>query len=64
VILDREREIAKQQLAAGHKDRALVALRRRKYQEGLLVKTDGQLDNLEELVRTLASAFGLSSLLT
>ena len=51
VILDREQEIARQQLAAGHKDRALVALRRRKYQGGLLVKTDGQLENLEQLVR-------------
>jgi charged multivesicular body protein 6 len=48
--LEREHEIAKQQLAAGHKDRALVALRRRKYQEGLLVKTDGQLEALEQLV--------------
>jgi hypothetical protein len=51
VILDREQEIARQQLAAGHKDRALVALRRRKYQGGLLAKTDGQLENLEQLVR-------------
>jgi len=53
VILDREHEIARQQLAAGHKDRALVALRKRKYQEGLLVKTDGQLENLEQLVSTI-----------
>ena len=51
MILDREQEIARQQLAAGHKDRALVALRRRKYQGGLLVKMDGQLENLEQLVR-------------
>src|SRR5882762_10895607 len=50
VILDREHEIAKQHLAAGYKDRALVALRRRKYQESLLLKTDGQLQGLEELV--------------
>lgn len=49
--MEREHEIAKQHLAAGHKDRALVALRRRKYQEGLLVKTDGQLVALEQLVR-------------
>ena len=35
----------------GRKDRALIALRRRKYQEGLLVKTDGQLESLEQLVR-------------
>ncbi|KAH9081966.1 Snf7-domain-containing protein [Lactarius deliciosus] len=53
IILDREHEIAKQQLAAGHKDRALIALRRRKYQEGLLVKTDGQLESLEQLVSTI-----------
>ncbi|EJF66970.1 hypothetical protein DICSQDRAFT_164805 [Dichomitus squalens LYAD-421 SS1] len=53
VVLDREHEIAKQQLAAGNKDRALSALRRRKYQEGLLVKTDAQLENLEKLVSTI-----------
>lgn len=49
-VLDREHEIAKTQLAAGRKDRALIALRRRKYQETLLVKTDGQLETLEQLV--------------
>ncbi|KAF8481292.1 Snf7-domain-containing protein [Russula ochroleuca] len=53
VVLEREHEIAKQQLAAGHKDRALVALRRRKYQEGLLVRTGGQLESLEQMVSTI-----------
>jgi len=52
-VLQREHEIAKQHLAAGDKDRALFALRKRKYQEGLLVKTDGQLENLEHLVSTI-----------
>ncbi|KAE9408210.1 hypothetical protein BT96DRAFT_1030723 [Gymnopus androsaceus JB14] len=52
-ILDREEAIAKQHLEAGRKDRALVALRRRKYQQGLLVKTDGQLENLQQLVSTI-----------
>lgn len=52
-MLDREREIAKANLAAGQKDRAVIALRRRKYQEGLLSKTDGQLENLEQLVSTI-----------
>ncbi|KAL1951535.1 hypothetical protein VTO73DRAFT_684 [Trametes versicolor] len=52
-VLDREHEIAKQQLAAGRKDRALIALRKRKYQESLLVKTDAQLENLEKLVSTI-----------
>ncbi|KAF7985284.1 hypothetical protein HWV62_6435 [Athelia sp. TMB] len=53
LILDREHEIAKANLAAGHKDRALTALRRRKYQQSLLIKTDGQLENLEQLVSSI-----------
>ena len=50
VILNRETEIAKEQLRAGHKDRALLALKKKKYQEGLLEKTNNQLLNLEQLV--------------
>ncbi|KIM86586.1 hypothetical protein PILCRDRAFT_815821 [Piloderma croceum F 1598] len=53
VILDREHEIAKANLAANQKDRAVIALRRRKYQQGLLSKTDGQLEKLEQLVSTI-----------
>ncbi|SJL05510.1 related to VPS20-myristoylated subunit of the endosomal sorting complex [Armillaria ostoyae] len=53
VILDREHAIAKEHLAAGRKDRAVVALRRRKYQQSLLLKTDGQLENLEQLVASI-----------
>ncbi|KAJ8520135.1 hypothetical protein ONZ45_g3017 [Pleurotus djamor] len=53
VVLDREHEIAKLHLANGQKDRAVVALRQRKYQQGLLLKTDGQLENLEQLVSTI-----------
>jgi charged multivesicular body protein 6 len=49
-VLTREQEIARAHLAAGEKDRALLALRRRKYQQSLLTKTDGQLQTLEELV--------------
>ncbi|KAH7928513.1 hypothetical protein BV22DRAFT_1004689 [Leucogyrophana mollusca] len=52
-VLDREQEIAKSHLAAGRKDRAVIALRRRKYQQSLLLKTDGQLENLEQLVSTI-----------
>jgi len=52
-VLDREHEIAKQHLAVGQKDRALFALRKRKYQETLLAKTDAQLENLEKLVSTI-----------
>jgi len=49
-ILTREHEIAKECLAQDDKSRALLALRRRKYQEQLLVKTDAQLEALEKLV--------------
>jgi len=52
-VLDREHAIAKAQIAEGKQDRALIALRRRKYQQGLLTKTDAQLENLEQLVSTI-----------
>jgi len=52
-VLDREHAIAKTQIVAGQKDRALIALRRRKYQQTLLTKTDQQLENLEQLVSTI-----------
>ncbi|KAF9787223.1 Snf7 family [Thelephora terrestris] len=52
-VLNREHEIAKQHLANGNRDRALIALRQRKYQETLLAKTDAQLEQLEQLVSTI-----------
>jgi len=52
-VLDGEQDAAKACLRAGQKDRALLALRRRKYQETLLLKTDEQLENLEGLVSTI-----------
>lgn len=54
-VLDREKEIAKEALKEGNKPRALTALRRRKYQETLLQKTDSQLESLQNLVRPAAS---------
>lgn len=50
VVLEREHQIAKSHLIAGDKDRALIALRRRKYQQSLLLRTDDQLAALEQLV--------------
>lgn len=41
--------MAKDLLARGDKSRALLALRRKKYQESLLTKTDAQLEQLERL---------------
>ncbi|KAN0100523.1 Snf7 family [Tylopilus felleus] len=53
VVLEREHQIAKSHLIAGDKDRALIALRRRKYQQSLLLRTDDQLAALEQLVSTI-----------
>ncbi|KAJ5248721.1 hypothetical protein N7468_000172 [Penicillium chermesinum] len=49
VLTDRETQIAKECLAQNDRRRALLALRRKKYQESLLEKTDGQLAQLEQL---------------
>ncbi|KAG8694543.1 Vacuolar protein sorting-associated protein 20 [Ceratobasidium sp. 395] len=55
-VLDREHAIAKESLANGNKRIALLALRRRKYQESMLQKTDGQLETLENLVSSIEFA--------
>ncbi|KAL2353948.1 Snf7-domain-containing protein [Cryomyces antarcticus] len=49
VITSRETEIARECLKKGDKKKALLALRRKKYQESLLTKTDQQLAQLEIL---------------
>jgi len=56
VLTDREKAIAKEMLARGDKQRALLALRRKKYQESLLAKTDGQLEQLEKLTSSVEFA--------
>jgi len=49
VLTDKETDVARQMLAKGDKRRALLALRRKKYQETLLSQTDAQLAQLEQL---------------
>ena len=49
IITDRETAIARQCLSRGDRAKALLALRRKKYQESLLAKTDAQLETLEQL---------------
>lgn len=53
VLTSLETDIAKRMLAKGDKPRALLALRRKKYQESLLSKTDAQLEQLEQLTSTV-----------
>jgi charged multivesicular body protein 6 len=49
VITDRETQIARECLRKNQKDKALLALRRKKYQESLLAKTDQHLSQLQAL---------------
>lgn len=56
VLTDRETAIAKQMLAKGNKQGALLALRRKKYQESLLGRTDMQLEQLEKLASSVEFA--------
>jgi charged multivesicular body protein 6 len=56
IITDRERAIANECLARGDKPTALLALRRKKYQESLLEKTDSQLEQLEKLTSSVEFA--------
>jgi hypothetical protein len=56
VVTERETEVARECLRRGDKKKALVALRRKKYQESLLAKTDAQLEQLEILVNDIEFA--------
>lgn len=49
LITDRETAVARECLSRGDKAKALLALRRKKFQETLLAKTDAQLETLEQL---------------
>lgn len=49
LVTDRETAVARECLARGDKSKALLALRRKKFQETLLAKTDAQLETLEQL---------------
>lgn len=56
VLTDREKKIAQEMLAKGNKQGALLALRRKKYQESLLSRTDNQLEQLEKLASSVEFA--------
>ena len=56
LITSRETAIARECLARGDKSKALLALRRKKFQETLLAKTDAQLETLEQLTSNVEFA--------
>ncbi|KAF9191941.1 Vacuolar protein sorting-associated protein 20 [Haplosporangium sp. Z 767] len=55
-VIAKEHTLAKAHLAKGEKKRALLALRRKKFQEGLLEKTLLQMTNLDELTFSIEQA--------
>lgn len=56
INMDNERELAKKLLQENKKDKAKLLLRKKKFQEQILNKTDQQLENLERMVHDLEFA--------
>ncbi|XP_073345580.1 charged multivesicular body protein 6-like [Pagrus major] len=54
--LEKERLLAKQLLKNGKKEKALLLLKKKRYQEQLLDKTENQIGNLERMVQDLEFA--------
>lgn len=54
--LEKERALAKQLLKDGKKEKALLLLKKKKYQDQLLDKTENQISNLEHMVQDLEFA--------
>lgn len=54
--LEKERTVAKQLLKDGKKEKAILLLKKKKYQEQLLDKTENQISNLEQMVQDLEFA--------
>lgn len=56
VQIEKDRQVAKQLLKDGKKDKAKLLLRKKKFQETQIEKMDGQLDNIEKMVHDLEFA--------
>ncbi|GFR17220.1 charged multivesicular body protein 6 [Trichonephila clavata] len=54
--LEAERKIAKQLLQDGRKEKAILLLRKKRFMEQMLTKTDGQLINLEQMCHDIEFA--------
>uniref|UniRef100_A0AAY4CH90 Charged multivesicular body protein 6 n=1 Tax=Denticeps clupeoides TaxID=299321 RepID=A0AAY4CH90_9TELE len=54
--LEKEKLVARQLLKDGKKEKALLLLKKKRYQEQLLDKTDGQISNLERMVQDIEFA--------
>ncbi|KAK5970037.1 Charged multivesicular body protein 6 [Trichostrongylus colubriformis] len=54
--MERERELARQLIKDGRKDRALLLLKKKRYQENVIERTLKQLDNIDRMVHDLEFA--------
>ncbi|KAK6728069.1 hypothetical protein RB195_005617 [Necator americanus] len=54
--MERERELARQLIKEGRKDRALLLLKKKRYQENVIEQTLRQLDNIDRMVHDLEFA--------
>ncbi|XP_026869065.2 charged multivesicular body protein 6 [Electrophorus electricus] len=54
--LEKEKQLAKQLLKDGKKEKALVLLKKKRFQEQLLDKTENQISNLERMVQDIEFA--------
>jgi charged multivesicular body protein 6 len=63
-VLRREHVMVRELLRAGRKDRALLTLRRKKYQETLIANANAQMLNLEQMVHSIESAAMTNQVLT
>ncbi|OXA59735.1 charged multivesicular body protein 6-A [Folsomia candida] len=54
--LEKERELARKLLLEGKKDRAKLLLKKKRFQESILEKSEKQLDNIDEMCHSLEFA--------
>lgn len=52
-LVEKETQIAKELVRRGERKKALLTLRKKRYQISLMEKTDGQIFNLEQMVISL-----------
>ncbi|ANZ77295.1 BA75_04931T0 [Komagataella pastoris] len=53
LVIEKENQVARQLLRNGQKERAKLALRKKRYQESLIKQVFGQMDTLEQLISTI-----------
>lgn len=56
VALEKEKDMVRQLLRNGRKERAKLLLRKKKYQEGLIQKTENQLETIERMIHNIEFA--------